>query len=230
MRGEDGRRFLAEAAGTFVLVFAGCGSIVVDTISHGQVTHVGVSISFGLAIAVMIYAIGHISGAHMNPSVTLAFALTRHFPFKRVPIYWIAQISGATLGAVALRVLFGDVAQLGVTTPRISDVRALGFEIVLTFVLMLVVMAVATDDRAVGQAAAIAIGAAVLLDAMFGGPISGASMNPARSFGPALVANVWKHYWVYVLGPFVGAAAGAFAYELFRGERPRPGSLAIADD
>jgi MIP family channel proteins len=223
LTGDDGRRFLAEFTATFALVFAGCGAIVIDTVSHGQLTHVGVAISFGLVLAAMIYATGHISGAHMNPAVTLAFALVRHFPLVRVPIYWAAQLLGALGAALVLRALFGDVSHLGTTLPSGSDAQAFGLETVLTFFLMLVVMAVATDDRAVGQAAAIAIGGTVLLDAMFGGPITGASMNPARSFGPALASDTWQHYWIYVAGPLLGATAGAFIYELMRGERPRPG-------
>jgi MIP family channel proteins len=215
--------YLAEMVGAFALVFAGCGAIVIDTSSHGQITHVGVAISFGLAIAVMIYAVGHISGAHLNPAVTLAFALTRHFPLTRVPLYWIAQLLGATLAALLLHGLFGDLTHLGTTLPAGSDAQSFGLEIVLTFFLMFVIMAVATDDRAVGEAAALAIGGTVLLDAMFGGPISGASMNPARSFGPALASWTWPHLWVYIAGPLIGAVLGAFGYELVRGERPRPG-------
>lgn len=215
--------YLAEFIATFTLVFAGCGAIVIDHLSHGQITHVGVAASFGLVIGVMIYATGHISGAHINPAVTLAFALTRHFPFTRVPLYWLAQLAGAAAGATVLRILFGNVAHLGTTLPSGSDGQSFVLEIVLTFFLMFVIMAVATDDRAIGQAAAIAIGGTVLLDAMFGGPISGASMNPARSFGPALASNAWSHYWLYVAGPIAGAVLGAFSYELVRGERPRPG-------
>lgn len=217
--------FVAEMVATFTLVFAGCGAVIADTLSHGAVTHVGVAIAFGLAIAVMIYAVGHISGAHINPSVTLAFALTRHFPLRRVPVYWLAQVIGATLAALLLRALFGDVAHLGTTLPSGSDGQSFVLEVVMTFFLMFVIMAVATDNRAVGQAAALAIGGTILLDAMFGGSISGASMNPARSFGPALVSGTWAHYWVYLLGPLVGAALGAFAYELARGEKPEPGGV-----
>lgn len=215
--------YLAEFVGTFTLVFAGCGAIVIDSVSHGQITHVGVAITFGLVIGAMIYATGHISGAHFNPAVTLGFALTRHFPFSYVPLYWLAQLLGAASAALLLRVLFGDVAHVGATVPSGGDGQSLVLEIVLTFFLMFVIMAVATDDRAVGQAAALAIGGTVLLDAMFGGPISGASMNPARSFGPALASNMWAHYWLYVVAPIAGAIVGAFAYELMRGEQPRPG-------
>lgn len=222
--GSNFHRLLAEMIATFALVFTGCGAIVVDAVSHGQITHVGVAISFGLVIAVMIYATGHISGAHMNPAVSLAFALTRHFPLRRLALYWLAQLIGASLAATTLRLLFGNVAHLGTTLPSGTDAQSVGLEAVMTFFLMFVVMAVATDDRAVGEAAALAIGGVILLDAMFGGPISGASMNPARSFGPALASDTWAHYWVYVVGPLVGAVAGAFAYELARGEKPEPAS------
>jgi aquaporin NIP len=215
--------YLAEFVATFTLVFAGCGAVVIDTITHGQVTHVGIAISFGLAIAIMVYGTGHISGAHINPAVTLAFALTRHFPFWRVPLYWLSQVLGAICAALLLRALFGNVAHLGTTLPSGGDGQSFFLEIVLTAFLMFVIMAVATDDRAVGQAAALAIGGTILLDAMFGGPISGASMNPARSFGPALVSGTWSHLWVYILGPAVGALVGAFLYEVSRGESPHPG-------
>jgi MIP family channel proteins len=222
-RVDDLQTMLAEFIGTFALVFAGCGAIVIDSVSHGSVTHVGVAITFGLVIAAMIYATGHISGAHLNPSVTLAFSLTRHFPMRKVPIYWLAQFAGAVCAALLLRALFGNVVHLGATLPSGSNVQSLLLEIVLTFFLMFVIMAVATDDRAIGQAAAIAIGGTVLLDAMFGGPISGASMNPARSFGPALVSSDMSQYWIYVVGPVIGALLGAFAYEVIRGEKPVPG-------
>lgn len=217
--------YLAEFIATFTLVFAGCGAIVIDAVSRGQITHVGVAISFGLVIAAMIYATGHISGAHVNPAVTLAFALTRHFPFTRVPFYWLAQFAGAAVAAGVLRALFGNVVHVGATLPTGGDGQSLVLEVVLTFFLMFVIMAVATDDRAVGQAAAIAIGGTVLLDAMFGGPISGASMSPARSFGPALASGTWSHLWVYIIGPLAGALLGAFIYELVRDERPAIGLL-----
>jgi MIP family channel proteins len=226
----DLQRYLAEVIAAFGLVFAGCGAIVIDSVSGGQVTHVGVAITFGLVIAAMIYATGHISGAHINPAVTLAFALTRHFPFARVPGYWLAQLAGASIAAAVLRALFGNIAHLGATLPAHGDGQSFGLEIVLTFFLMFVIMAVATDDRAVGQAAALAIGGTVLLDAMFGGPISGASMNPARSFGPALASGTWGHLWIYVLGPLVGALLAAFAYELVRGKQPRAGLSQTGED
>jgi len=167
-------------------------------------------------VAAMIYAIGHISGAHINPAVTLGFALVRHFPWRQVPLYWAAQLAGAVAASLALRALFGLVADLGATVPAGSDVQSLGLEILLSFFLMFVIMAVATDVRAVGQGAALAIGSVVGLAAIMGGPISGASMNPARSFAPALVALEFASHWVYWVGPVVGMALAAACYRLLR--------------
>ena len=210
--------YLAEGIGTFGLVFAGCGAIVINALSKGQVTHVGVGLVFGLIITVMIYALGHISGAHFNPAVTLGFVVARHFPVKRLFGYWLAQCSGAILAAGCLRLLFGTVANLGTTLPMGSGGawQSFGLEALLTFFLMFVIMAMATDTRAVGQAAALAIGSTVGLEALFAGPISGASMNPARSLGPALVSFTWTAQWVYLLAPFLGALAGALVYRVLR--------------
>jgi MIP family channel proteins len=213
------RSLVAEAIGTFALVFAGCGAIMVDA-KTSALGHVGVAISFGLVIMVMIYAVGHISGAHFNPAVTLAFALSRHFPRARVPLYWAAQLTGALAAALVLRGSLGDVAHVGATLPSGSDAQAFLWEGVLTFFLMFVIMAVATDTRAVGEAAAIAIGATVGLDAMFGGPITGASMNPARSLGPAIAASTYTSIWVYLIAPIVGSALAAVTYQYVRAEAP----------
>jgi MIP family channel proteins len=189
--------------------------------------HVGVAISFGLVIMVMIYAVGHISGAHLNPAVSFGFALTRHFPWPRVAGYWLAQVAGALIAAAVLRASLGDIAHVGATFPSGSQGQSFLWEVVLTFFLMLVIMAVATDTRAVGEAAAIAIGGTVGLDAMFGGPISGASMNPARSLGPALVSGDLHALWLYLLAPLVGAALGVLAYQFVRGEPIRTASLGV---
>jgi aquaporin NIP len=213
------RALLAEAIGTFALVFAGAGAVVVDARTH-ELGHVGVAITFGLVIMAMIYAVGHISGAHFNPAVSFAFALTRHFPWPRVVAYWAAQLTGALLAAALIRGSLGADAHTGATLPSGSQGQSFIWELVLTFFLMFVIMAAATDTRAVGEAAAIAIGGTVGLDAMFGGPISGASMNPARSIGPAFVSGDLHALWLYVVAPLAGATLGALAYQFVRGESP----------
>jgi MIP family channel proteins len=215
------QRLFAEAIGTFALVFAGCGAVMVDA-KTGALGHVGVALTFGLVIMAMVYATGHVSGAHLNPAVSVAFALARHFPWRRVAAYAAAQAAGALVAAAILRGSLGDVADVGSTLPSGSRAQAFLWELVLTFVLMFVIMAVATDTRAVGEAAAIAIGGTVGLDAMFGGPVTGASMNPARSLGPALVSGEVGALWLYVVAPVLGAALGALAYQAIRGgNRPR---------
>jgi aquaporin NIP len=215
------RVLAAEFVGTFALVFAGCGAIMVNAETGGALGQVGIAITFGLVIAAMIYATGHVSGAHLNPAVTLAFALTRHFPWRQVPAYWTAQCAGAIAAAGILRGSLGDIANVGATLPSGSDGQAFLWELLLTFFLMFVITSVATDTRAVGEAAAIAIGGTVGLDAMFGGPITGASMNPARSLGPAIVSGEFSSLWVYLLAPAVGAALGALTYQVLRGRATR---------
>ena len=211
------RALVAEAIGTFALVFAGAGAVVVDA-KTAALGHVGVSLVFGLVIMVMIYAVGHVSGAHFNPAVTFAFSLSRHFPWRRAVGYWAAQVAGAVLAAALLRSSLGNTAHLGATLPAGSQGQSFLWEVVLTFFLMFVIMAVATDTRAVGEAAAIAVGGTVALDALFGGPISGASMNPARSLGPALVSGDLHALWVYLVAPPLGAALGALAYRFIRSD------------
>jgi MIP family channel proteins len=210
---------LAEAVGTFGLVFAGTGAIVIDARTNGGVGHVGISLTFGLIVIAMIYTIGHISGAHINRAVTLAFSAVRHFPRRLVPLYLLGQFSGAVVASLLVRGLFGDVAALGATLPQGPTAQSFLLEFILTFLLMFVIMAVATDVRAVGQAAAIAIGGTVGLEALFAGLISGASMNPVRSLAPALVSWTWNGQWLYVVGPMFGAVAGAFMYMLIRGQK-----------
>ena len=220
------RRSLAEGLGTFFLVLAGCGAIVADARSDGALGTVGIALVFGLVVMAMISATGHLSGAHLNPAVTVAFALTRHFPLRDVAGYVTAQTGGAILAALLLLAAWPDrPADLGATVPSVGVATALAYEVALTAALMFVIISVATDVRAWGSGAAIAIGATVALDAMFGGPITGASMNPARSLGPALAAGEWQDFWLYVVGPTVGAVVGALAYQLIRGERVHPAGI-----
>ena len=209
------RRVGAELLGTYALVTTGCGAIVVNS-QTGALSHVGVALTFGLVITVMIVATGHLSGAHFNPAVTLALASIRRFPWREVPFYVAGQLLGAILGAFTLRLLFGLTASLGATLPQGDPFQSLVLEFLMTAGLMFVITAVATDPRVPTSLAAIAIGATVALGAMWGGPISGASMNPARSFGPALVAGVWAYQWIYWLSPIVGAVLGALAYQMIR--------------
>jgi aquaporin NIP len=198
-------------------VFAGCGAVMVEAKTH-ELGHVGVAISFGLVIMAMIYAVGHISGAHFNPAVSFAFALSRHFPWRLTLAYWTAQLLGALAAAALLRGSLGNIAHVGATLPAGSQGQSFLWELVLSFFLMFVIMAVATDTRAVGEAAAIAVGGTVGLDAMFGGPISGASMNPARSLGPALVSGDLHAVWLYLVAPIAGAALAALMYQVIRGD------------
>jgi aquaporin NIP len=213
------RRAAAEALAAFALVFAGCGAVVADAGHDAALGTVGIALVFGLVIMVMVYATGHLSGAHINPAVTAAFALTRHFPPREALAYVVAQCLGAVAGALLLLVAWTDKpAHLGATVPSVGTGTALMYEIVLSAFLMFVIVAVATDTRAAGAAAAIAIGGTVGLDALFGGPVTGASMNPARSLGPALAAGEWHEFWIYVAGPLAGASIGALAYQFVRGE------------
>jgi aquaporin NIP len=222
------RALVAELIGTFALVFAGAGAVMVDAKTHA-LGHVGVAFTFGLVIMAMIYAVGHISGAHFNAAVTFAFALSRHFPWPRAVAYWCAQFLGALIAAALLRGSLGNIAHVGATLPSGSQGQSFLWELVLSFFLMFVIMAVATDTRAVGEAAAIAIGGTIGLDAMFGGPISGASMNPMRSLGPALVSGDLHALWLYILAPLVGTSLGALGYQFVRGEQPQPAAIATED-
>ena len=214
------RRAAGEAIAAFALVFAGCGAIITDARYDSALGTVGIALVFGLIIMVMVYATGHLSGAHINPAVTIAFTLSRHFPARDAIAYIAAQLVGATAAALALLAVWTDKpASLGATVPSVGTGSALVYEVLLTAFLMFVIMAVATDTRAVGAAAAIAIGGTVGLDALFGGPVTGASMNPARSFGPALVSGEWTDFWIYVIGPVAGAGVGALSYQVVRGDQ-----------
>lgn len=216
------RKLAAEAVATFVLVFLGCGSIVANRLSDGAVTHVGISLTFGLAIMVMVRAVGHISGAHMNPAVTIAFASVKDFPLRLVPFYIAAQVGGAIVAGFVLRLMFDhdlsqDLDHLGATHPHHGDLQALAMEFVITMVLMFVVSSVAVDSKSVGELAGLILGWTIALLALVGGTVSGASMNPARSIGPAVAANWYKGLWIYIAGPIPGAVVGAWLYPLVHG-------------
>jgi MIP family channel proteins len=221
-RPDLARRAGAEALAAFALVFAGCGAIIANATYDGTLGTVGIALAFGLVIMVMVYATGHLSGAHINPAVTIAFTLTRHFPAREAIAYVAGQCLGAVCAALVLLAVWpSQPGNLGATVPTVGAGSALAYEAILTAFLMFVIMAVATDTRAVGAAAAIAIGGTIGLDALFGGPVTGASMNPARSLGPALVGGTWTDFWIYVAGPVLGASTGALAYQLIRGDTPR---------
>ncbi|XP_008782364.1 probable aquaporin NIP-type [Phoenix dactylifera] len=210
------QKLIAEAIGTFFVVFAGCGSVIVNKM-YGQVTFPGICITWGLIVMVMVYAVGHISGAHFNPAVTITFSVFKQFPLKQVPFYIVAQLVGSILGSGALYLLLNPRAEhFYGTTPVGSPIQSFVFEIIISFSLMFVISGVATDTRAIGELAGIAVGATILLNVFIAGPISGASMNPARSLGPAIIMHNYKAIWVYILGPIIGTLAGGFTYNLIR--------------
>ena len=213
------KRYVAEFIGTFILVFAGTGAIVVNTITGGAITPLGISMTFGLAVLIVIYSIGRVSGAHINPAVTLAFAINNRFPKFRVLPYLAAQLLGATFASFIVLKLFGNAGNIGITLPANGNVlQSFILEFFLTFILMFVIMAVATDDRANKSIGGLVIGITVAMNALFGGPISGASMNPARSFGPALVAGDFQYHWIYWLAPILGAITAIFLFEYIKEE------------
>ena len=204
---------VAEAIGTFILVFMGTGAVVVNRISQGAITHLGISSVFGAVVAALIYSLGHISGAHFNPAVTLAFWRSGFFPGQRVVPYIVAQCVGAIAASGLLRVTFGLVANLGTTLPLADNwLQAFILETVLTFILMFVIFGSGLDRRAPIGFAGIAIGLTVMVEAAVMGPITGASMNPARSLAPALVAGLWQHHWVYWGAPILGAQLAGWVY------------------
>ena len=199
------KKLFAEFLGTFGLVFAGAGAIVVNHASGGAITHAGIAMTFGLVVMAMIYAFGDVSGAHFNPAVTTAFAAARRFPWSHVPGYIGAQVLGALAASGLLRVLFPVDELLGATLPSGAASQSFILETTLTFFLMLVILSVSTGAQEKGITAGVAIGATIALEAMFAGPICGASMNPARSAGPALVSGHLEHLWIYLAGPLLGA-------------------------
>jgi aquaporin Z len=219
-------KLIAESLGTFCLVFAGTGAIVVNEVTGGAVTHVGVALTFGLVVMVMIHALGAVSGAHMNPAVSVGLAMAGRFQWRSIPGYVLAQVAGALAASWLLSVLFPGSVTLGATLPAGSDWQAFVLEVVLAFMLMLVILSVtSTGSRVRADIAAIAVGGVVGLEAMFAGPISGASMNPARSLGPAVVSGHFESLWVYMAAPLVGVGLAVLAWAAMRGgEGPKGGA------
>ncbi|KAF7119297.1 hypothetical protein RHSIM_Rhsim13G0192200 [Rhododendron simsii] len=211
------QKVIAELVGTYFLIFAGCATIEVDLDEENVVTLLGKAVAWGLAVMVLVYSVGHISGPHFNPAITIAFASCQKFPWKQVPIYISAQVVGSTLASGTLRLIFnGKNDHFVGSAPKGSDVQSLVMEFIITLFLMFVVSGVAADNRAVKELAGLVIGATISLNILVGGSTSGASMNPARSLGPAIV---WKHYkglWIYIVGPTSGAVGGAWLYNIFR--------------
>jgi aquaporin Z len=210
------KKLVAEFLGTFVLVFAGTGAIVINETSGGAVTHVGIALTFGLVVLAMIYTLGDISGAHLNPAVTLGFFAARRFPFGQVAPYLASQCSGAIAASLVLRSLFPANAALGATLPAGSVAQSFVLELILTAILMFVILGVSTGASEKGITAGIAVGAVIGLEALFAGPICGASMNPARSLGPALVTLNLTHLWIYLVAPVLGAALAVLACRCVR--------------
>jgi len=206
-------KYIAELIGSFALVFCGTGAIVINEQSNGAVTHVGIAITFGLIVMAMIYALGDISGAHLNPAVTIAFTLAKRFQLRQALPYIFSQLTGAFIASFILKYLFPDNETLGATLPAGAKMQSFILEFILTFFLMLVIINVATGSKEQGMFAGLAIGSTVLLEAMFAGPICGASMNPARSIAPAIVSGHMEHLWIYITAPVLGAA---FAIPVFK--------------
>ena len=213
---------LSEVLGTFALVFFSAGAVAVDAASGGGVTPVGAGLVAGLIVVAVIFALGHVSGAHINPVVTLAFRLAGRIGSRRAAAYVLAQLTGSVLAGLAIVAIVGDAGDAGATAPRIGGVdAALLAEVILTFFLALTIMGVATDERAQGSFAAIAVGSYVGLAILAWGPVGNASMNPARSLGPAIAGGEWSAHWIYWVGPIVGATLGVLAYSLLRRRRSR---------
>ena len=210
------KNYISEFLGTFALIFCGTGAMTINEVTGGAVTHVGIAITWGFIVIAMIYAYGDISGAHFNPAVSIAFAVAKKFSWKEVPKYIIAQVLGALLASVTLKFLFPTSEVLGATIPSIDVMRAFVLEIILTFILMLTIINVSTGSKEVGIVAGIAIGGVVLLEAMFAGPVTNASMNPARSLAPALVSGNLEHLWLYLTAPVIGAVLAIYSCKLVK--------------
>ncbi|MBT4780180.1 MAG: MIP family channel protein [Polaribacter sp.] len=212
------KKYISEFIGTFSMIFCGTGAMTVNEVTGGDVTHVGIAITWGLIVMAMIYAFGETSGAHFNPAVTIAFAYAKKFAWKEVPKYIIAQVLGAFAASLILCYLFPASEYLGATIPTVDVGRAFVMELLLTFFLMVVIINVSTGSKEIGIIAGIAVGAVVLLEAMFAGPITNASMNPARSIAPAIVAGKMQHLWMYILAPILGAILAVISCKLVKEE------------
>jgi aquaporin NIP len=212
------KRYISELIGTFSMVFCGCGAMTVNEITGGSITHVGVAMTWGLIVMAMIYAFGEISGAHFNPAVTVAFACAKKFNWKDVPAYISFQIIGAFLAITLLWVLFPESNSFGHTYPAdgFEPYKAFIFELLLSFFLMLVIINVSTGSKEIGTMAAVAVGAIILLEAMFAGPMTKASMNPARSLAPAIISGNLQHLWLYLTAPFIGAFLAVISCKLVK--------------
>lgn len=210
------RKLFSEGFGTFCLVFAGTGAIISNSASNGAVTHVGIALTFGLIVLAMIYALGEVSGAHLNPAVTLGFCAARRFPPRDVAPYIAAQCGGALLASLVLKALFPLEKGLGATNPASTSLQSFIFEVILTLILMFVILSVSHGAKEKGITAGLVVGAVIGLEALFAGPISGASMNPARSFGPAMVSGQLQNLWIYLLAPTLGALLGVAAFGIVR--------------
>lgn len=222
------RKIFAEFIGTFVLVFAGTGAIVIDGVSGGKIGHPGVALTFGLVVMVLIYALGDISGAHFNPAVTAGFWLARRFPGRAVAPYIAAQLGGALLASLLLKLLFPESATLGATHPSGPVWQSAILEVVMTAFLMLVILNVSEGSKEKGIMAGVAVGGAIAVDALFGGPVSGASMNPARSLAPALASGSLGDVWIYIAAPLAGSALAVVAAALLK-ERSDPNDAKASD-
>lgn len=214
----DLKKYIAELIGTFTLLFCGTGAIIINQETGGVITHVGVATTFGLTVAAMIYTLGNTSGAHFNPAVTIAFWLAKTFPAKQIIPYILSQAIGALLASLTLHFLFPLNAQLGSTIPAGTDMQSFILELILTFILMFTILHVAKGNKEQGMFAGIAIGSVVLLEAMFAGPICGASMNPIRSIAPAIVSGNIAHLWIYILAPIIGAILAVVVWKFLKDE------------
>ncbi|MEN8745849.1 MAG: MIP family channel protein [Polaribacter sp.] len=210
------KKYISEFIGTFSMIFCGTGAMTVNEVTGGDVTHVGIAITWGLIVMAMIYAFGETSGAHFNPAVTIAFAYAKKFAWKEVPKYIIVQVLGALTASLILWYLFPSSEYLGATIPTVDVGRAFVMELLLTFFLMVVIINVSTGSKEIGIIAGIAVGAVVLLEAMFAGPITNASMNPARSIAPAIVAGKMQHLWMYILAPILGAILAVISCKMVK--------------